>query len=551
MKAIVLGMDGAAPGLIERGVDRGELPGFARMMAEGAWGPLRSTVPAESPQAWTSFATGVNPGRHGVFGFMIRRPGAYGCEIGSSAAVRAPALWQLASSEGLRVGVINVPFTYPPRALNGFVVAGMMTPDLQSPFTYPPDLRDALLRAVPDYRITHGLGRTQLGDPRKTLVRDSPATLAAREKAMRWLADRDDPDLLVCVFTVLDRLQHFLWADMDERHPAHDQASASDCREAIATGYRQLDGILVRTLEAAGEETLVVVVSDHGFEGVARTFYANAWLAERGFLALTGAPDEPSAWTRRLARAGRRAVATLPGGDRVRERLRARRLLSDAFIRAIDWPRTRAWFGQDRGVWLNIAGREPQGIVQPGKEYEQLREQLAVDLESLEDPETGQRLVAKVHRREEIYTGPETGNAPDLIIEPARNTDDYSGRYVLSERLGFDGPGRFTGPSAPISGHHTSEGVLFLRGPGVRAGARIAQAGIVDVAPTIMSALGLPGAEAMNGRPLDSIFERPREPAVARPAARAGSAEHAEPPAVSDDDRRRIEERLQDLGYLD
>jgi len=551
MKTIVLGLDGATFELILPAVARGELPGFARLIKEGAWGPLRSTVPADSPSAWMSFATGVNPGRHGVYGFMARRPGSYDYEIGSSLLVRAPTLWDRAGGRGLRVGVINVPFTYPPRPVNGFLVAGMMTPDRASSFTYPPELREALLRAVPGYSIGHGLGRAQGGDPRTILVRGFAATIAAREQATRLLAAKYEPDLLICVFTVLDRLQHFLWADRDERHPEHDPSSAQDYRQAIAAAYRQLDGVIVRTLEAMGKDSLVVVLSDHGFGPVSRTFYVNAWLAERGYLTLTGASGEPHPWKNRAARLARHILGFLRIGECWRERLRARRLISEAFVRAIDWGRTRAWFGLDRGVWLNVAGRDPLGTVKTGDEYEGLRSQLIAELEALEDPETGRRVVAAVHRREELFHGPNLAAAPDLLLEPAHDAGDPRGRDVLSERLGFRGPARFVGPSSPISGYHTPEGVLLLWGRGVPAGVRLAGAEMIDVAPTILRAINLPGSEEMDGKVLLELGGREKGAAEALSEASAESSAARKNRGISEDEQLQVEQQLKDLGYLD
>jgi len=550
MNAIVLGFDGATFDLILPAVERGELPGFARLMREGAWGPLRSTLPADSPSAWTSFATGVNPGRHGVYGFMARQPDRYGYEIGSSAMMRVPTFWERAGGHCLRVGVVNVPFTYPPRPVNGFLVAGMMTPDLKSPFTHPPELREALLRAFPNYSISHGLGRGR-GDARQILAHDFASSIATREQAMRWLAERHHPDVLVCVFTIPDRLQHFLWADMDARHPDHDPSAPREYAEAIAEAYRRLDGVIVRTLEAADDDTLVVVLSDHGFEAVARTFYVNAWLAERGLLVLTGGRSEAGLWMSRMARLARGALAFLPGSAGLRERLRARRLISRAFTRAIDWPRTRAWFGLDRGLWLNVEGRDPSGTVQPAVEYERLRSELIAELESLEDPETRHAVVRRVHRREDVYHGPELSRSPDLIIEPARHAEDPRGRYVLSERLGFRGPAGFVGPSAPISGYHAPEGILMVRGGGVRAGARMTGAEIVDVAPSILAALQVPGGKEMDGKALFGSRER-GTPAGRPPAGKSVGPDGAKDrAAMSEGDQRRVEEQLKNLGYLD
>ncbi len=545
MKVIVLGLDGATFERILPGVERGDLPAFARLLREGAWGTLRSTLPAESPAAWTTFATGVGPGRHGIYGFMLRRPTAYEYDIGGSHHVRTPTLWDIAGAEGLRVGVINVPFTYPPRPVHGFLVAGMMAPGTRSKFTWPPELRAALLRAVPNYPVSHGLGRSRGVDPRAVLARNFSDTIAAREHAMRWLDLRCRPDLLICVFTVLDRLQHFLWADMDTGHPAHQPSAPPEYREAISAAYRQLDGVIARTLDAADNETLLIVLSDHGFQAVARTFYVNAWLADRGYLALTGGRGEPAGWTHRAARMARRVLARLPGGSVLGDRLRARHLISAAFVRAIDWRRTRAWFGLDRALWINVAGRDPAGCVRPGADYEALRAQLIAELESLRDPETGHRVAAKVHRGEAALAGGGLSVVPDLLIEPARDADDPNGRYVLSEQLPTAGARGFAGPSAPVSGYHTPEGILLLCGKGIRAGRRLTGASIADVAPTILAAVGVGAPSTLDGKPL--LGERQTDVEGApQPLARTDAEA-----AWTESDRAAAEQQLKDLGYLD
>jgi len=547
MKAVVLGIDGATFDLIRPLAEKGELPAFARLLREGSWGTLRSTIPPESPSAWTSFATGLNPGRHGVYGFMIRRQNTYDYAIGSSRAVCGTAFWEIAGKQGLRVGVINVPFTYPPRPVNGFVVAGMMTPDLRSPFTHPPELRDLLLREIPGYSPTHGLGRTQRGDARSKLVAAFAPAIATRERAMRWLAERYRPDLLVCVFTILDRLQHFLWAEMDPGHPAHDPAAGTEFREAIVEGYRLIDAVVGRTVEWAGEDAAVFILSDHGFEAVSRTFYVNAWLSQVGLLVPTGRPEDPSPLKRGIARWAR-PLRAAPLGDGFRERFRARHLLSDAFVRAIDWRRTRAWFGLDRGLWLNVAGRDPFGLIEPGSEYERLRSEIIAGLRALRDPETGRPVVAAVHRREEIYQGEHLSRAPDLVVEPARTPTDPAGRYILSERLGS---GWLVGPSAPISGHHTPEGVLIAWGRGIVRACRLEGVSIVDVAPSILCAIGVSGGESMEGKVPARLFGEP----VPKPAVPAAAVETAvdssATPQADERERRAVEERLRNLGYLD
>jgi predicted AlkP superfamily phosphohydrolase/phosphomutase len=273
-------------------------------------------------------------------------------------------------------------------------------------------------------------------------------------------------------------------------------------------------------------------------------------LAERGYLTLTGSAGEPSRWANRAARLARRALAFLPGGRSWRERLRARRLISRAFVQAIDWSRTRAWFGLDRGLWINT-GDEPHGMVDWNRDYEPLRLQLIAELEALEDPETGRRVVRKVHCREALYRTHDFSGLPDLVIEPMRARDDPRARYLLSERLRPHGAMGFVGPSSPISGYHTSSGILLLRGHGVPAGARLTDAAIIDVAPTILRAMSLPGGEEMDGTALLDFGGGATSRRSRSPGKPGGAVKSPTGPAMSEDAQRQVEDQLKSLGYLD
>jgi predicted AlkP superfamily phosphohydrolase/phosphomutase len=349
-----------------------------------------------------------------------------------------------------------------------------------------------------------------------------------------WLAERYDPELLFVVFMAADHVHHLAWPDWQE----HGRDST------VAEAYRILDASLGRLLERADDETNVLVVSDHGGGELRGVVNLNAWLAGQGYLAYTqngtngGSARRVFEWRRKLPKEWRYTVKQrLPW---LRER--AYRLQRPSVV---DWRHTRAFaYGIFGNVVLNVAGREREGIVEPGSEYEQLRDELAERLMGLELG--GEKIVAAVHRREDLYAGPELDKIPDLVVE----FRDYAwlGKGNLTERTTAlaDTITIKAHPQQRYSGGHRQDGIFVLAGPAARAGVEL-QAGIADVAPTVMYLLGEPVPAAFEGRLLAEAIQ----PALldARPLEFAD--EEVAGPVPEHESPREVEERLRSLGYLE
>ena len=550
-KAIILGLDGATWDVLLPRVDQGEMPNLAGLLERGVWGGLQSTTPPFSAQAWVSLSTGKNQARHGVVDFWERSPSAPLTDrrtFVSSRLVRGETLWQTAGRHGRRVGVVNVPVTYPPAPVEGYLVSGFLTPPGKADYVYPAALRDEIEALVPGYEPDpfDPLGATQ-----QQLV-ELAEWMEKHEKVARQLMERHPADLFFSVIQAVDHLQHLFWNDIAGR-------SANPGRAALIDHcYSLADDILGHRLGRLDGETTFFLVSDHGFGPARRWFHVNRFLLERGLLALgevrgsgPGAalarlgltPQRLRSLVRRFDVLGlRRQVGRLA-------RVTAGRQIDGALARPIDWSRTQAVSGSpaSEGIYINLKGREPNGVVEPGEPYEALRDRLAAELLALRDPDTSERVVQAVYRREALYDGPFLDLLPDLVF------DLGDGPYLAS-----DAPmaARVIEPLPPnlLQGRHRPSGVFAAAGAGIPAGQRIEGARIVDVAPTVLYALDLPIPDDMDGRPLVEIFgdeHQASHPVRHAPAVVTGTgATEAVSDRATEEEEAEMERRLRGLGYL-
>jgi predicted AlkP superfamily phosphohydrolase/phosphomutase len=548
-RVVVIGLDSATWLMMDPLLEAGRLPNLGRLMAEGGHGPLRSSIPYVSAAAWVSFATGSNPGRHGVYDFVRREADGYGVEVVNANTVQLPTLWHLLSERGMRVGVLNVPVTYPPRPVRGALVTGMLTPGLHSDFTYPKELKTRLLRAVPDYRLEQTvLGAVPRVEMKERLQRGATEGAEQRAAAARFLMrEVGEWDFFMVVFTGLDRLQHYLWDDTDPRHPLYDPISADRFGDAIHAHYEQLDRLIGDLLaDVDPRTTTVVVMSDHGLGGVHQFFFPNRWLAEEGYLQWRRNTSAHISWGRQILKwtglggLAKRTAAWLFPGWAVPAQLR-----SATFTRDVDWARTRAFWAADNGLSLNVRGRDPQGIVEPGTQYSALCAELRERLLALRDPLYGEPVVAEVWHRNDLYDGPFVGKSPDLRVVwheiPEERRTHFAANELWSEQ---------TFGQTSLAGDHTRDGVLVTWGRGVQQGIEIEDATIFDLAPTILYLLGQPVPDHMDGRVLHTMLEPALVSAQPEVRERVDVPEMQPGDGFAADDEEIVEQRLRDLGYL-
>ncbi len=521
---LLIGLDGAEPSLVGPWMDAGFLPNLAALGARGAFLPCASTRPPVTFPAWTTCVTGVNPGRHGIFDFTEIPEGTRGLRFVNSSFRKTPALWRILSDAGRRVGVLGVPATYPPEPVNGFMVSGFDSPvatGVDPTFVYPrdlyPEVKNWRFADVQEHRVGPGWhGRMLAALLRKIEDQERIAcTMLAREA---W-------DFFMAVFGESDTVAHHFWMFHDPHSPRH----RPGFEDAILQVYRRLDTAVGRMVDAAGEEVVVGIVSDHGFGGAGTgVVHLNNRLAEQGCLRFTRG---------RGSALKQVALATVPAQWRgaVFRRFRglASRAESKSRFSGIDWKHTTAWSEELNyfpSIRVNLRGRDPEGQVAP-QDCDGFVRDLCAALEAWEP-------VAHAWPRREVFDGPETSRAPDIILELALE-NGYS-HSCLRGRGGPAfrriGPGEYPGgKERGMNGNHRPTGVLLLSEP---TGATTAT--LADVAPTVLAVLGVAGPP-MEGRPL--LGEA--APPTGAPAVSGGA--HAYTPAES----AVIEARLRGLGYLE
>ena len=437
-KVVVIGLDGTPYSLITRLMGEGQLPHLAKTVERGSLRPMNSVIPTVSSVAWSCFMTGKNPGKHGIYGFVDRHPSSYDTYIPNSKTMESITLWEVLSQRGKRVVVINVPLTYPPREVKGVLVPGFLMPKVETG-TYPQWVGVKLKEM--GYRID--VDPWQARESKEKLLEDLDYTLEKRVEAAFYLMESQEWDFFMLHIMETDRLHHFLWEHMEKGDPTYGPA--------FLAFYKKLDQFLGELEGRLGHHATLIILSDHGFCSIEREVYLNHWLREKGWLSFTKEP--PESWT------------DIDGSSKV--------------------------YCMDPGrIYINLRGREGRGSVEPGREYEEFRSQLAKELAALMDPQSGEPMIEQVVKREEAYNGPCYPLAPDQVAMPRRGYDLKGS--PKKDRLTDKGP---------LVGMHTYDDA-FLYIEGQKIDKEVVE--IVEVMPTILDLMGLPLPEDLDGTSLIS-----------------------------------------------
>ena len=559
-RLLIIGLDGATFDLIRPWAAAGKLPNIARLMETGVSAPLRSVPNQNSAPAWSSFATGKNPGKHGIFYFDERIEGTYNKRYLNGGFRQGESWWMIASGYGKVVGVINVPMSFPAEPVKGVMLAGLDAPSVDSPgFGYPPDLMRELQTNVGEYTIEPGLpSYMKMG--RKDQAEKALFDTANRRAAYaRYLMASRAWDVFHITFTAPDNSHHFFWKDMDPAHPEHDPVDAVRYGDTIERVYRRMDEI-IGELTALAPDAAVMLMSDHGGGFNQRgAEYLNDWLASIGLLHYLdeqgpekGAIKErikqtalaPAKWgynlvDRTMPRETKlKLVKLLPG---VRERMEMALTFGN-----IDWSRTKAYaYGARDDLWINLQGREPGGIVSPS-EYEALRDEIIAKLHASRDVLDHQPVLEEAIKREQVYHGPNAHKSPDILIR-WKTTRVIRGIYLPQ-------PGQQPPAVPPLSpnlnnGGHRLHGIFVMAGPGLRQGYAFDEGVLWDLAPTILHYLALPVPDDMDGRVLAESFD-PTWLDEHPVSFSEGAGESGQGADYDLDDQALIDERLRGLGYV-
>jgi len=456
-RVLVIGLDSMSPRLAFDLLAR-ELPVLSGLRRRGLSGPLRSTDPPITIPAWLTMTTGRPPAQLGIYGFRNQAPGSSEPRLVDARDIRFPRIWELLAGRSRGSAVVSVPISWPPTApgpvalTSCFLAPGGNAPSASSP---------ALQRELEERFGTYLVDVEGFRSDDKTPVLEQARRITAQHFAiLRHLIATDRPEFAMIVDIGPDRVHHALLSAVDPTHPRFD--SGHPLADAVRDYYRLLDRELGLTLELAGPETLVLVVSDHGVRPLLGAVCVNEWLLETGYLVLRSRPAAP---------------APLHRLD-------------------VDWDATTAFAegGYHARIWLNLAGRQPRGTVAPERAGSLLGE-LARGLAAIPGPD-GEPMDNRVLSAAELYGERSAGLPPDLTVY-FENLGRRAAGTVGHGRIHL--PGNDTGPD---DANHDFHGILVAAGPGIPGGVTAAGLQIADVFATCLAALGLAPPSGTIGRPL-------------------------------------------------
>jgi predicted AlkP superfamily phosphohydrolase/phosphomutase len=532
----LLGLDGAAFPLLDPWMEEGIMPNLHALRNQWAWGELESTTPATTPPAWASCCSGVNPGRHSVLDFRESPKRDRNRPLITSRSVRWRRIWHLLNRSGRTTVMLNVPLTYPPEPVDGAMISGLMTPDGDQNYTYPPELAKEMTHQIGDYIVNVDIPRydTELPGDAQDFLDDVERGFEYRVKAFHYLMDRFQPDFMMAVFILTDRIQHLFWKYLDPSFDLYNSDMASLIRPRVQELYQRMDAAVGDIANSLPADTHLIIVSDHGFGGTEAYFNVNQWLADNGWLKLkssaairkrlffTAMNLNDRAWVKRM----------LPNSFQswVRGKIRrTRSSFKSELEAAIDWDNTRAFFPSipSQGIYLT---KQDPGL---------LSEIKSALLELTDD--SGKPVIDNVWHGTELYHGAQAQFSPDLVFI-AR---DYAilGRPLLNI-------GRWFSPSlhTPL-GFHRSNGILFGKGSAIRPG-RITGAKIEDTTPTVLYLMGETIPAKLDGQIYPGFI---RHEILEKTPPEYGDAERELSPDARDyspKEEQSVEARLRALGYL-
>jgi predicted AlkP superfamily phosphohydrolase/phosphomutase len=488
MKICVLGLDCAAPEVIF-GDER--LVNLRRLMDLGVYGRLESVIPPITVPAWMCMGTSQDPGSLGVYGFRNRSDHSYEkLAIANSASIKASAIWDHLAREGKKAIIVGVPPNYPPRRVNGISVGCFLTPDtVKNEFTYPAELKEKINELVGEYPVD--VKNFRVDEDKKDGLKQQIFDMSRKQwQVVRWLLAEREWDYFHFVDIGLDRMHHAFWDYFDPEHVRFQPGNRY--QDAIPEYYRWLDQQIGEVLELLDDDTILLVVSDHGAQRLDGGFAINEWLIREGFLVLNEYPKTPTPF----------------------ENLN------------VNWSQTRAWSegGYYARVFFNVEGREPQGVI-PQSEYESFQDQMKARLEALPG-EGGQPLKSLVFKPREIYRDVRNV-APDLIVHLGElywrsiGTVGHAKLHLQENDTGPDGC------------NHSQYGMFILTAPNCPLSGEYEGARLLDIAPTLLDLAGYEIPDSMQGRSLVAGMEK---------KSSGGGAD--------DEGERIVHDRLAGLGYV-
>jgi len=527
-KVFILGLDGGTWKILNPLMEKGIMPNLKELVEDGASGTLQSTIPPVTAPAWTSFQTGVNPGKHGIFDFQAFDPESKKSEVVNGKSIPVDTVWDLLSSKGKNTITVNVPLTYPPKEDNRRItVGGMLSPEEDEGMVYPPSLFDSLLKEK-GYKVTGGALERRISLDLSPFVREEFEVERKRFEVADHLLKTKNWDVFMLHVQGTDGIQHCFYPFLDPNSPDFDQGKFN----VVSDFYSNLDREIGALFSNLPENEIKLIVSDHGFKQLKRYMNLNAWLREEKLL------------TPRGVNLKAKIVELIRKYDvfRLRKRIFARLLSNFISLReiitevntpSIDWKKTKAFM--------------PNGTIYGGiffgdevENKDQLAKDLTIKLSEFIDDEKGKSPIKNIFAREDTYSGPFLNLLPELLLQPS---EGYSFGVPMVEEKNI-----FRDVEYPYDylGTHEREGIMVINGPGINAEREI-DAHITDLSPTILALMGLDVPGYMDGTVREELFNYDLDYKIKKTPLPIKEGRDRESSAG---DSEQVKERLEDLGYL-
>lgn len=540
---IVVGLDGAHWKLLEPFINKGLMPTFKQLRDQGAWGILTSTVPPLSAPAWAAFSTGMTPAGNGVFDWTVISRSSFHRTPMNSSTMKGERFWNTLSRLGATVGVVNVPLTYPPYTVNGYLITDWLTPSDEVDFTHPKELKEELKRQTGGYNIGIRSWSKYQNQGLDALIDDVLQIHESRIKNLLYLFETKKPNLMVSVFTGSDILQHTFYQVLDSSHPLHNQERAEKYLPKIERYFSMLDDFITQLMVLTENKVQWLFLSDHGFGALHKKVYVNRYLEEKGLFHFAKARksflDKTVPIAKRLG-ITRQRIQKIIGESNDYAKSSNWLAKMNRMTGSVNWEKTRIFAMATDGVFVNLKSRWRFGIVDDGEEYHRVREEAKDVLLKLRDPNGNRKVIDKVYYPEDLYSGPELKKAPDLFLEVTDGPYQLSHSFTPGTDEVFDNEEWQTG-------RHHRDGMIMLSGESIQPGHITGR--IWDVAPTILHWMGFPIPDNMGGKPLLDAFTQ--EFQALHQIEHCTSVEHRmDDFHWSDDEKDELEKRLEGLGYL-
>jgi predicted AlkP superfamily phosphohydrolase/phosphomutase len=505
-KVFILGLDGFSYDYFSYLLSNNYLKNFSRICEESSYGPLESTYPANSFPAWTSFMTGVNPGKHSIFYPVVYQgDNSYSGELFQSTQIKVPTLFEILSERDYSVGIINQPMTYPPFEVNGFLISGFAPENSQ--YTYPTSVQEFIEEKFPKYKL-----HIKREHQPKDSLRNAKNNMLIIERLSNSLFKRKSIDIKCVIITEIDRISHWYWDD----------------KEIIDEIYHTADEIVGRMFDKYGNDHHFIILSDHGFNIGKSIFYPNYWLEKEGYL--KRARKRKRLQDNYLILRGLRAI------NKIFKKMRITR--SFDMSEEIDWERTQVFFRNDFGFRWNLVGRERRGVLLE-KDRIKLESEVFNKLLEVEDPYSdGKRMFSQVLKKEDIYHGEHARYASDFFLDfnyhycRCISSDLFSKKMVL--------------PNRNEPGKHSKYGIVLFSGVGINKSKIVNNMRITDIVTNIFVLLNEPIPSHWDGHVIPDLFSNQQ---VIRNISYLED-DISKRKTGTTKDSNEIIDRLQGLGYI-